>query len=101
MTTPVSTGAPTGAGRPLDAPAPTRPADRLDAATRDFEAVLFQEMLKAMRDTVPDGGLLDGGHAREVFTTMLDEHVAGEAARRGQNGLASALYRQFVDRVTP
>jgi flagellar protein FlgJ len=70
--------------------------DRLRAATRDFEAVFVQEMFKAMRSTVPDGGLLDAGRSEEIFTGLLDEHVAGLTARRDGSGLADALYRQLT-----
>ena len=71
--------------------------ERLRAATRDFEAVFIQQMLKAMRETVPDGGLLDAGTSEEIFSGLLDEHLAGLSAERGSGGLADALYRQFVE----
>lgn len=70
--------------------------DRLKQATRDFEAVFIQQMLKAMRDTVPDGGLLDAGRSEEMFTALLDEHVATNAADRAHGSLADALYRQLT-----
>ncbi len=75
--------------------------DRLRQATRKFEAVFIQEMLKAMRDTVPEGGLLDAGRSEEVFTSLLDQHIAEVAATRSSGSLADALYRQFVGHVTP
>jgi hypothetical protein len=31
--------------------------------------------------------------------SMLDQHVAGEAAAQQDDGLAAALYRKFVDYV--
>jgi flagellar protein FlgJ len=71
--------------------------ERLRAATRDFEAVFIQQMLKVMRETVPDGGLLDGGQSEEIFSSLLDEHLAGLSAGEGRGGLADALYRQFVE----
>lgn len=84
-----------------DRPSRAQPADRLDAATREFEAVLLQEMFKVMRETVPEGGLLDGGQGEQMFTSLLDDFIAREAARRAEGGLAAALYRQFIDRVSP
>ncbi len=85
-----------GVGGALDAARSRIDDDRLRAATRDFEAVFVQEMFKAMRATVPEGGLLDAGRSEEVFTALLDEHVAGLTARRGGGGLADALYRQLI-----
>jgi Rod binding domain-containing protein len=73
--------------------------DRLKETTREFEAVFMQEMLKAMRDTVPESGLLDGGRSEEIFTAMLDEHVARLSAGRSEGGLGAALYRRFGGRV--
>lgn len=72
---------------------------RLRRATRDFEAVFIQQMLKALRETVPEGGLVDGGRSEEMFTALLDEHVATVAADRAQGSLADALYRQFAGRA--
>lgn len=72
---------------------------RLRQATKEFEAVFIQEMLKAMRSTVPEGGLVDAGQSEDMFTALLDEHVARAAGERSQRGLADALYRQFVGRL--
>lgn len=71
--------------------------ERLRAATRDFEAVFIQQMLSVMRETVPDGGLLDGGQSEEIFSSLLDEHLAGLSVGEGRGGLADALYRHFVE----
>lgn len=73
--------------------------ERLRRATKQFEAVFIQEMLKAMRETVPEGGLLDAGRSEEMFTALLDQHVADTAADRAEGSLADALYRQFAGRV--
>ncbi len=93
----MSAGVPEVTGSP--APGPGSERFRLHAATVDFEAVFIQEMLKVMRSTVPEGGLLDGGRGEEMFTAMLDEHVSRVAAERGRHSLADTLYRRFVDRV--
>lgn len=77
-----------------DAAGPVQP-DRLEQASRDFEAILIQEMLKAMRETVPEGGLLDAGRSEEMFSAMLDDQVARSAASRSEGSLAAALYRQL------
>ena len=74
-------------------------AERLRHATKEFESVFIQEMLKAMRSTVPEGGLVDAGQSEDMFTSLLDEHVARAAAERSEGGLADALYRQFVGRL--
>jgi peptidoglycan hydrolase FlgJ len=69
---------------------------RLKAATRLLEGSFYDEMFKAMRATVPDDGEFSGGSGGAMFTDMLDEHMAGEAALRSNNGLGSALYAHFA-----
>ncbi|MDH3222813.1 MAG: rod-binding protein [Gemmatimonadota bacterium] len=71
------------------------PRERLKAATTLFESTFYQELFKVMRETVPDGST--SGAGEEVFTSMLDEHVAGEAAAQQEDGLGAALYRRFVE----
>ena len=52
-------------------------ADRREAeALKEFERLFLFQMLKAMRKTVPDGGLFGGGMKREYFEEMLDDEAA-------------------------
>jgi len=96
----VSGVSPRGVGRdPLTALRDGRvqgEAARLRAATRLLEGTFYQELFKAMRQTVPDGGGPDGGAGEEIFTGMLDQHIADAAALRSERGLGEALYRHFA-----
>lgn len=78
------------------------PQDR-DAALREacarLEGVFMQELIKALRATVPEG-VNGGGAAEDMFTGMLDQHVADSATARLERGLGAALYRQLRDRIT-
>jgi flagellar protein FlgJ len=70
--------------------------ERLDAAMRQLEGVFVQQLFKAMRETVPDEGVVSRGSGEEIFTSLLDERLASvvpEAWER--DGLAEALRRQF------
>ena len=69
---------------------------RLRAATRLLEGLTYEELFKAMRSTVPEGGALSGGTGQEIFESLLDQHVAQAAAMGSERGLGSALYRHFV-----
>ena len=71
-------------------------ASRLRAAASLLESSFYQELFKAMRDTVPDSGLLSGGSSEDMFTSMLDQSVADSAAARAERGLSEALYRQLT-----
>ena len=65
---------PPGLQRP-GAPPPGRAEGGESAALREaaeqFEALFIESMLKAMRETVPEGGLLEGEN-EDVYRDILD-----------------------------
>lgn len=69
--------------------------ERLRKACQDFESIFLAYLLKAMRATVPRGGVFGDSRAEEYFTSLLDERLAEEMARRGGVGLAEILYRDL------
>ena len=75
-------------------PSPDK-AERLRATARQLEGVFVEQMFKAMRETVPEGGAIGGGSGEAMFTGMLDQSLAEEVPTRWSNGLADALYRQL------
>jgi len=64
-------------------------------ACAEFESLFISFMLKTMRDTIPKSGLLNGGMAEDVYTSMLDQELAKKMAERGGIGLSSLLVRQL------
>jgi flagellar protein FlgJ len=75
---------------------------RLRRAARQLEGVFVEQLFKAMRETVPtENGILSGGAGEEIFTSLLDQHVAGEAASQWERGLGDALYRQLRKSTAP
>jgi flagellar protein FlgJ len=69
---------------------------RLRAATDALEGAFYQELFKAMRDTIPDSGLVDGGGGEDSFTALLDEHLSEVAASQSEDGIGQALYQFFT-----
>ncbi len=67
----------------------------LKQATEDFEAIFLTMMFKNMRNTVPDGGLMEKSFGRGVYEEMQDEKMAEEIAQNGGVGLAKDLYQQL------
>ena len=71
---------------------------KLRTATTLLESSFYQELFKVMRETVPDGGF-DGGAGEDVFSALLDQHMAEEAAAQTERGIGAALYRHFAKYV--
>jgi len=66
----------------------------LRKTAQEFEALFFQQMLRTMRSTVPDGGLIPRDNATRIYEEMLDAERARIMARRQSLGLAEAMERQ-------
>lgn len=63
----------------------TIPSDeqQLEKASRQFEALLLQQMLKSMWDTVPEASLTGGGSDVSLYRDMFNEALA-ESISKGQ-----------------
>jgi flagellar protein FlgJ len=72
---------------------------RLRKAAHDLEAVFVNELFKAMRATVPQGGFLAQDPGQELFTGVLDQRIAEVYGERARGGLGEALYRQLSRRL--
>lgn len=62
-------------------------------AAKQFETLFMQELMKSMRATTMDSGLLDNSGG-ELATGMLDQQMAGQMAGM-KGGLADAIARQL------
>ena len=69
------------------------PAAGLRGASKQFEALFLQMMLKSMREASPQSGLLDSQQSR-FYTEMLDQQRAQQLAGHGL-GLAEQLTQQL------
>ena len=85
---------------PISSSATNAPLDKahsgLKKATQQFESYFLDSMLKEMRKTVPKDTLLkDDGHEKEIFTEMMDQHVADSISQQRDFGLSSMMYQQL------
>jgi peptidoglycan hydrolase FlgJ len=88
---------------PLGAPTPPfqrSAADdqaKLKKTALQLEGVFVQRMFAAMRDTVPEGGIVEQSGGQSTFTQLLDEKMAEQVPQQwsGAHSLASALYDQL------
>ena len=65
---------------------------KLRDLSQKFEAVFLSQTFSAMRETVPENGLVDTGNAGGIYNSMLDRQVANMGAQKGGLGLGQALY---------
>ena len=73
----------------------------LKKACQNFEAIILQQMLTAMRKSVPKDGLVEGGYAQDMYQSMSDEGLAKEMASGKGIGLADVLYHQLSGVAQP
>ncbi len=68
----------------------------LDKVTKDLESVFTYMLMKEMRKTVPETGLISGGRGEEIFRDMLDEEMAKNISASGEGlGIAKMMYEQL------
>lgn len=70
---------------------------KLRKACAAFESFMVYYMLKTMRKSVPQSGLLGNTAGRDTFNMMLDQKIAEKVSERkgGSLGLQQALYDQL------
>ncbi len=71
----------------------------LRQSSQDFETLLVNEMYKAMRKAVPEGGLFKKDSATEMFQEMMDMETAKATAQTSNLGIADAIYNQMAEIV--
>ncbi len=71
-----------------------RSPQTLRAASKQFEALFLQMVLKSMRDATPGSGLTDNDQTR-LYQSLLDQQLALNMAQSKGTGLAEVIYRQL------
>lgn len=86
--------------RARDAAAPSRTAgegdaERLREVAGQFEALFYNQLLRAMRATIPENGFWGQGEATKIYRQMHDQALAERVARGGNLGIADMIVRQM------
>lgn len=71
----------------------TSPDEGMKQASKQFEVMFMQMVLKSMREATPSDGLL-GSQQEKMYTSMLDQQLSQNLSGRGL-GLAEAMYAQL------
>jgi len=66
----------------------------LKALAQQFEGIFMNQLMKAMRATLPKEGMLSS-FSVDMYESMFDQEVAGEMSKGQGMGLADVLYTQL------
>jgi len=70
----------------------------LKEACSELESLFIFHLLKEMRATIPKTGLISGGRAEEIYTSMLDSQISKEMASQRGIGLSSLILDRLETR---
>jgi flagellar protein FlgJ len=71
---------------------------RLEKACQEFESIFIHQMMKTMRQTVPQTGFMGEGTERNIFQALFDEEMSKTIGKSGRLGLGKVIYNQMMRR---
>jgi murein DD-endopeptidase MepM/ murein hydrolase activator NlpD len=77
----------------------TKQRGELKKAAQEFEAVFIAHMLKVMRETIEESGLMEGGFGKSIYTELFDQEVSLGLAKRGALGISNLLERSLLANI--
>ncbi|MBC7466846.1 MAG: rod-binding protein [Bdellovibrio sp.] len=72
--------------------------EKLREVSEMYEKHFIRQMMKEMRATVHEGGLVQQNNGEKLFQDQLDDQYAGEWGKAGGIGLADMIHKQLLDR---
>jgi flagellar protein FlgJ len=71
---------------------------KLEEVAQEFSSIFIEKMFSAMKKTLSDDKMIDGGYAEDVFSDMLYKEYSQMAGKQGILGeLNRALVYQLKD----
>lgn len=68
----------------------------LDRICSEMESLFVNYLLKEMRNTIPEDGLIGHTPANDIYTSMLDSELSKTLSSSGGIGLAPVLKQQLT-----
>ncbi len=85
-----------GNQRELPTVSPTTSAAEARAVAQEFEAVFIGQMVQAMFAGIETDEVMGGGHAEEIFRSVLNEEYANAMVEQGGIGIADQVMREIL-----
>lgn len=73
----------------------------LKKTAQDFEEIFVNMLLKSMRSTIGDSGLMEKSNQRDIFEGMLDEEFAKNISKAGGIGIQEMMIKQLSQYTQP
>lgn len=74
---------------------------KLMESCQEIEALFIHQMLRQMRASVPQGGLINESSATKIYQEMLDEEYSKLMAKsQNRMGIADVLYKQLKQNLS-
>lgn len=70
---------------------------RIMNVAREFESIFANFMVKSMRGTVPDGGIIPKSTGERIYTEMLDTEYSKMISKHSGLGLAELIAKQIIE----
>jgi len=71
---------------------------KLEEVAQEFSSIFIEKMFSAMKKTLADDKMIDGGYAEDVFSDMLYKEYSQLAGKQGTLAeLNQALVKQLKD----
>jgi murein DD-endopeptidase MepM/ murein hydrolase activator NlpD len=64
-------------------------------AAQEFESLFVSYMLKVMRETVEESGLMEGGLGKDIYSDLFDQEVARGISQQSVLGIADMIYKRL------
>ena len=75
--------------------------NQLREAAKMYEQHFIREMVKAMRQASPEGGLMEPSFGEKIYREQLDNQYVETWSGRGGVGLADMIYKNVKERYFP
>jgi len=72
--------------------------EKLKKACKDFEALFMSQMLKSMRQSIPQTGFLGKGLGNDIYQGLMDHELSKKLSQSKGLGLGKVIYRQMLKR---
>ena len=69
-------------------------ASGLKKANRDFETIMLRQVVKAMRKTIPESGLLSSKTGKQLYDHLMESALSNALSKRGGIGISDVIEGQ-------